>query len=171
MRDQFEKSGYEVWSPKLPDADTPNRDVYWNFLTSQGWDFTGNVIVGHSSGATAALNLLASENFPPIKAAVLAGTFLNERFTKETDWYRPGQFDNLFPTEKFDFSFLKTRAEKFYFVHGDDDPLCSFEDAKIACQELGGSLITVSGGGHLSSRFGVAKLPQLVAELKQDSVL
>lgn len=172
LKDKFERSNYEVWAPELPDNDRPNTKTYWDFLTSQNWDFRENVLVGHSSGATTILNLLANPDFPKVKTAVLVGVFLNEDLTsKSADFEQTGQFASLFPKSGSDWSVIKQKAEKFYFVHGDDDPYCSYQDALEASKQLGGELITIDGGGHLSSSFGVTELPRLVAVLERDNIL
>lgn len=172
LKTEFEKSGYQVWAPTLPDNHTPNDDVYYEFLTSQNWDFTDNVIVGHSSGATTVLNLLSRKDFPVINTAVLAGVFLSQSLTSKNEAFKEeNQFVNLFPVNGFNWSYIKNKAEKFYFIHGDDDPYCSYDEALEACTKVNGKMITIPHGGHLSSRFGVTKLPGLIAKLNADSVL
>ena len=172
LKAEFEKSGYEVWAPLLPDNDRPNDMTYWKFLASQNWDFHDNVLVGHSSGATTVLNLLAREEFPQVKAAVLVGAFLNEDLTsKSADFDHTDQFADLFPADGFDWQVIQRKAEKFYFVHGNDDPYCSYADAVETCETLGGEMITIQNGGHLSTRFGVTELPQLVNSLQRDAIL
>lgn len=172
LKKHFEDSGYEVWAPVLPGNDKPNEEVYRKFLMSNDWTFEDNVLVGHSSGATTVLNLLARNDFPPVKAAVLAGVFLNEDLTsKSADFVQTGQFMNLFPKAGFDWRAIKEKSEKFYFVHGDDDPYCSYTDALEACRTLDGQMITVKDGGHLSTNFNVTELPQLVDSLQRDMIL
>lgn len=171
LRGKFENSGYEVWAPKLPGCDRPNKRTYHDFLVGQDWDFRSNVLVGHSSGATTVLNLLADDSFPKVQVAILVASFLNEDLTKTVDWYENGQFDELFPVGGFEFEKLRIKADKFYFVHSQDDPYCSYEDALRACKLLGGEMITIPNGGHLSKSFGIVELPQLVQTLRRDDVL
>ena len=172
LKARFEKSGYEVWAPVLPDNDRPNAETYRKFLMSSEWTFRNNILVGHSSGATSVLNLLARDDFPEIKAAVLVGTFLNENLTKNsTEFDDSDQFINLFPKDGFDWQAIKNKSEKFYFIHGDDDPYCSYADAAEACKIVEGEMITVKDGGHLSASFGVVELPQLTDLLERDRVL
>lgn len=171
LGNQFERAGYEVWAPELPGSTQPSAERYWKLLGSAGWDFKDNVLVGHSSGATSVLNLLARAGFPRAKAAVLVGVFLNERLTRgSADFADNDQFIDLFPAKGFDLQALKERAERFYFVHGDDDPYCAYEDTKGAVAEVDGELITVASGGHLSGD-SVAELPGLVSKLKGDGIL
>ncbi len=170
MKSQFEASGYEVFAPELPNCHTPNHQTYEQFLRDSSWDFTNNVLVGHSSGATTILNLLSLEWLPRVKAAVLVGTFLNEKLTKNADWYDPGQFDELF-LKSYNPELIRQKAGSFYFVHGDDDPYCEFGDAEILCEKLGGTFIVVAKGHHLGDSSGITELPELANILHRDRIL
>jgi predicted alpha/beta hydrolase family esterase len=162
---ELEKRGYEVFVPLLPQNHTPNREVYGEFIGASSWDFTNNLLIGHSSGATTVLNLLSSDWFPKVKATILVGTFLNEDLLNSAEWYQPGQFDNLFPKDNFDPELLRRKAEKFFFIHGNDDPYCSLDDAKNLCEAVGGEITIVQQGLHLSSNR--KELPELIPILEK----
>lgn len=165
IKDQLEKSGYDVFAPELPGNDTPNKDVYDDFLRTSGWDFTDNLLIGHSSGATTVLNLLSTDWLPQVKAAVLVGTFLNERLLHDVDWYSETQFSHLFPEGGFNVDAIKQKAGHLYFVHGDQDPLCDYDDAREFCQKVGGVFVPVKNAGHFSSP--TSELPEIITTLKQ----
>ena len=170
LKKQLVDSGYEVFFPLLPDNHVPDPLRYDRFLQESGWDFSDNVVIGHSSGTTALLHLLQQDWFPHIRAAVLVGTFLEEKYAKTASWYDPGQFDKLF-VEDFQPERIRSGADKCYFVHGDDDPYCDYDLARQLCEQVDGTFITIPGGGHLASSSGIAELPQLVDALKSDSLL
>lgn len=170
IRHELEQSGYEVYAPILPENGTPNKDTYEAFLRVSGWDFTDNILVGHSSGATTILNLLSAGWFPHAKAAVLVETFLNEKLTKSASWYVPGQFDNLF-LPHYDAGVIKQKAGAFYFVHGDDDPFCAIHDAQKLANELAGTFIVIPNGHHLGGTSGRTELPELKVALQKDSII
>lgn len=75
LKGKLEAEGYKVWVPGLPENHTPNRETYNNFLFGQGWDFTDNIVVGHSSGAVGVMNLLMDERCPKVKMAVMVGAW------------------------------------------------------------------------------------------------
>ncbi len=170
LRKLLEGEGYEIFAPVLPDNHTPSWQTYETFLKDSGWDFSDNLLVGHSSGATTILNLLSTDWFPKVKTVVLAGTFINEKLTKSADWYETGQFDNLFLTE-YSPEKLKQKADSFYFVHGDNDPYCDIEDARKLCSQLEGTFIVVPNGHHLWSTSGLKEIPQMAEQLIKDNVL
>lgn len=134
--------------------------------------FSNNIIIGHSSGATTALNLLTEEWFPNVKATILVGAFLNERLLKQInpDWYNEKQFIDLFK-DSYDIDMLKEKCQKYYFVHGSDDPYCSVDDAIELCNKLGGKMVVINNGGHLASSSGILELPQIIEQLEADDVL
>ncbi len=175
LKQRFEESGYEVWAPLLPDNHRPSAEKYWEFLHSGDWEFADNVLVGHSSGATSVLNLLARPEFPKVKAAVLVGAFLNEDLTSQSpDFKDPRQFAELFPPDGFDWRLIRQKAERFYFVHGSDDPYCSYDNAANAAEKLKGvliAIIAVPDGGHLSVDSGIVELPLLSDALRKDGVV
>lgn len=170
LREVLGKRGYEIYAPTLPENHTPNQEIYEEFLKKSGWDFSDNLIFGHSSGATTVLNLLTSDWFPKVKAAVLLGVFLNERLVKDASWYEPGQFDKLFKSN-YDTNKLLDKTKNYIFVHGDNDPYCDYSDAKKFAEQLNAQFITIPNGHHLWSTSGINELPQLIAALEEGRLL
>ncbi len=168
LKNLLEANGVETWVPLLPDNDSPNRFKYETFLRDSGWDFTDNLLIGHSSGATTVLNLMQSDWFPRVDTAVTVATFLNERLLEAAKWYTTGQFDQLFP-ESFDIKLIKSKTSKFYLLHGNDDPFCDIKDAQRLCDQLNGSFIEVVGGLHLG--INRKELPEILPVLKERGYL
>lgn len=148
-KSQLELRGYDVYVPQLPECHTPNRFTYDEFLRRSGWDFRDNLLIGHSSGATAMLNLLSADWFPAVDTVILVGTFLNEDKVSGVEWYESGQFDQLFP-ESFDVDKIRSKAREFVLIHGTDDPYCGYDTAEDFCRQLDGVFVPVEGGRHLS---------------------
>ncbi|HRC27821.1 MAG TPA: alpha/beta hydrolase [Candidatus Saccharimonas sp.] len=157
LKQKLEAEGYEVWAPLLPENHTPNRKVYNDFLFGQGWDFTDNIVVGHSSGAVEVLNLLMDDRCPRVKMAVMVGVWAGG----VPNGYGEGssQFDNLFSPEGFDFGRIKNNAEHIALLHGDNDPFCPLEQAEYIATQLDVPLTIVPGGGHLGRSY--PELPEL----------
>lgn len=172
LRSQLRARDFDVLAPDLPGKHTPDRNVYNEFLLGQEWDYTNNLMIGHSSGAAAIFNLLLDNRSPSIDTAVLVAGFTEmSEGVRRASWYDEGQFNNTFPLEGFDWEKIFKKCKKFYFVHGDDDPYCPYELAAEICQRLQGTLITIPGGGHLSSSSGITELPEIIEKLESDGVL
>lgn len=170
LRKLLEENGFEIFAPTLPENHTPNKGVYEDFLKNSGWDFTDNLIIGHSSGATTALNLLTSDWFPKVKTVVLLGVFLNEKLLKSASWYEPGQFDKLFKSD-YDINKLLDKTKNYIFVHGDNDPYCDYEDARELANKLNATFVTIPNGHHLWGTSGITEIPKLEKALKNQDLL
>jgi predicted alpha/beta hydrolase family esterase len=172
LRSKLEEQGYEVWVPLLPGNHTPNRQVYGDFLFNSGWDFTDNIVVGHSSGAVEVLNLLMDERSPHIRLGVMAGAWATndaELSDVQLQAYQGAgltkdQFKDTFPSEGFDFELIKSKADKLAFLHGSDDPYCPLEQAKWLAEQLGAPITVVPNGHHLGTKF--TELPELWSLIK-----
>lgn len=60
-----------------------------------------------------------------------------------------GQFDQLWPPGGFNIEALRHAARRYIFVHGDDDPYCSYEDVRQFAEVLDAQFITVPNGQRL----------------------
>jgi len=160
---ELEAIGFEVWVPLLPKNDTPNRQTYNDFLFGSGWDFTDNVVIGHSSGAVSVLNLLADERCPHINIGVMVGAWYD---TKNSPLVDKDRFDNLFPPDGFDYKSLKKKANRLVYIHGDSDGHCPLEQAEWMAKQTSSEIIIIPKGGHLTGSAGFTDLPQLIIALE-----
>lgn len=172
LKEQLESRGYEVYAPLLPNNDVPNRITYNDFLFGTDWDFTDNLLIGHSSGAVEVLNLLDDERSQKVRAAVLVGVWADCMGTvMEGDLQKYGQ---IHPRDGFDFSKIKQNASQFLYIHGDDDPYCPLDQARWLCGQTGGDLVIIPGGKHLSPKTNpqyADEFPQLVSEMEKRGIL
>jgi predicted alpha/beta hydrolase family esterase len=81
LKKYLEQRGYQVWVPLLPNNDVPNRFTYNDFLFNSDWDFTDNLVIGHSSGAVSVLNLISDNRCPKISTAVMVGVWTDNAGT------------------------------------------------------------------------------------------
>jgi len=157
LKKKLETRGYKVWTPLLPGNHTPNREVYNDYLFSNGWDFTDGILVGHSSGAVSVLNMLMDERCPEVRLAIMVSAWksgIPGRYEPDNT-----QFVNLFPPDGFNFETIKRKAGKIAFVHSDDDPYCPIEQARYLADKLDAPLTTIHKGWHLGSGFN--ELPEV----------
>lgn len=147
LEGELKDRGYEVWLPQLPDAAVPDAQKYNQLLLNHGFDFNDQtILVGHSSGAVAILNLL--QELPEgkhVKASFLVGAF-------------KGPLDKaarskLFP-KPFDFEKIKSHCGKFVFIHSDNDPYVPLSDAEFLADKLDAELVVEKGQGHFNLETG-----------------
>lgn len=144
LKGELEKAGWDMWVPDLPQAHEPNIRRYNEMLLKrQDWLDGDTYIIGHSSGAVAALGLL--EALP--EGVVVKRSILVAAFKDDLGW---PNLSSLFE-EPFDFEKIKQHCKDFLLVHSDDDPYCPLDHAKYFSEQLGGELRVVSGQKHFST--------------------
>lgn len=157
--------GHSVWLPQLPNADKPNATTYNGFLLGNK-DFVfdeDTILIGHSSGAVAILNLLqALPEGTVIKAAFLVAAF--------KDSLGEESLAGLF-SKPFDFESIRARCIKFTYIHSDDDPYCPIDHAEYLALKTGGKLMVFEGQGHFNTEASprYKQFPELldfIAELE-----
>jgi len=143
LKQNLAERGWKVWTPDLPGADEPNPKVYNEFIFNSDWEFDeDSVLIGHSSGAVEILSLL--QHLPEgtkVDKAILVGAFRDNLGV-------PG-LSRLFD-EEFDFKKIKTKANRFVFIHSDNDPYCPLDHAEYLSRQLDGELIVKPGEAHFS---------------------
>lgn len=156
LKIELESRGYEVWVPELPNNHMPDRNVYNDYLFGQGWDFTDNLVIGHSSGAVSVLNLLSDKRCPHIKLGIVVSAW-SHGIPDEMDYE---QFVELFPPNGFDFEKIKSNTDKLVFIHGEKDPYCPLEQAQWLAKNTNAKIIVVKDGDHLGEKY--KELPEIL---------
>jgi len=123
-----------------------------------------SILIGHSSGAVAILGLLqALPDNVKVDICYLVGSFKDD-----LGW---DTLDGLFETP-FDFEKIKQKANRFVFIHSDNDPYCPLNHAEFLSKKLSGELIVKKGQKHFSiSTYGedYKKFPFLLELIKKTS--
>lgn len=159
-KNQLQKLGYEVFVPDLPQAMEPNIARYNKFLLNIGWDFSDNLIIGHSSGSVTILGLLqALPEDVSINTAILVGTFRGDL----------GRKDLKGMDTEFDYKKIKQKAKKFIVIHSDNDPYCPLDGAKSIADKLNAEFILLPGQLHFSRHQDpkFSKFPELIEIIKE----
>lgn len=153
LRKTLEEKGYTVWSPDLPNSDTPFlKDWLEIIFSNKDWKFNEeSIIVGHSSGATLILRIL--ENLPEgvkIDKSILVAGFVDKGNLPQFYQYKVDLLKTPFSWNK-----IKNSCKSFYFIASDNDPYdCGSRHSEIMKEHLGGKLIIMSGEGHFNLEVG-----------------
>lgn len=153
LKNSLEEKGYKVWSPNLPNSDTPIlRDWLDIIFSNKDWEFNEeSIIVGHSSGATLILRIL--ENLPKdikIDKAILVAGFVDKGSLPQFYQYKVDLLNTPFDWDK-----IKNSCNNFYFIASDNDPYdCGLRHSKKMQEKLGGKLILKKGEGHFNLEVG-----------------
>lgn len=154
LKRTLEEKGYKVWSPDLPNSDTPVlKDWLDTVFSNKEWELNEeSIIVGHSSGATLILRIL--EDLPEgikINKAILVAGFIDKGEFPQFYKYKV----DLLKTP-FDWNKIKNSCKEFYFIASDNDPYdCGIRHSEIMQEKLDGKLIIRKGEGHFNLEMGV----------------
>ena len=157
LKEQLEQKGYKVWCPDLPLAEKPNIARYKQYLF-ENWKLDKySIIIGHSSGAVAALGLL---QFLPvglqIKKEILVSAFKDDLGIAD--------LKELF-VRPFNFEKIKNHCKRFVLICSDNDPYIPLTHGQLLRDQLNGELVVLDGQKHFSiETMGEAylKFPQIL---------
>jgi len=157
LKKELEKKKYQVWVPDLPGADEPDINVYNPFILNNcPFEIDEQtVIIGHSSGAAAALGLVQILKNRVNKVISVAG------FADDLD-YEPVK--KMFRTWNFDWEKIKRQVGKIYAVYSDDDPYVPTDRAEKLRELTGAEKIMIPGQKHfsVSSNPKYKKFPEIL---------
>ena len=158
---ELEKSGIYACALSMPSPENPVC-VEWIEEISRHIERNKNdeiYLVGHSLGVPAILRYLESAPAGTNIAGVVlvSGPCEKVKDAKEIDH---------FLEKPFDFKTIKSKAQKFTIIHGDNDDVVPSNNAEKLSKELDGKLIFVSNGGHLNGGSGWFKLPECLESLR-----
>ena len=149
---ELQKKGYKTNFIDIPEMrnDVPNMAKIIEFIKSFNVVDQDTTIVGHSLGCLLAMRL--GEEFSFYKMILVSGWDFDEL----TEGHA------LFWKNKINHEKIKNHVKKIYVVHSDTDPYITACTAKDMSKRLGAKFILVNKGGHLTSKDGFIKLPQLI---------
>lgn len=149
----LEEKGWEVWSPDLPNSDTPDQDIWTNFIfANKDWKFNEeSIIVGHSAGATLILRLLEKlAESSRINKAIPVAPYANKGTLPQYFKYKVNMLKTPFNWDK-----IKGSCKEFIFVVSDNDKYqCGIDQSKTLQEHLGGNLALKSNQGHFNLEVG-----------------
>ncbi len=160
LKAQLEARGYMVWVPNLPTAQQPDATQMTDFLLARtDWDWSDNLVVGHSSGAVEIMQLLPRLQ-KKVDTAVLIGAFDSPLWPEEHKYlFKPA----------IDYDAVKRHVRHAIVLHGEDDPWCPVDGAKRIADSLDAELIIIHGAGHFSTSLDQRwiQIPELVQLLTE----
>ena len=157
----MQKNGIEVWVPDLPQKDTPDLSVWTPWVLERAKFDLETIIIGHSAGAPLILSLLQRISVTVEKAALVAG------FITPIP-HMPPTHSMLLQSPNWEK--MRRQCRDFVFIHSDNDPWgCNAAQGEEMRQNLGGTLITMTGHGHFGSN--IFKQPYPLFPLLRDVCL
>lgn len=155
LHDELVKKGHQVIMPNLPGADYPTRGEWLRILQELTHDIdkANLVIVGHSLGVTAALDLI--ENYQtPIKTLISVSGMADDYGAELNSYY--------LKERSIDFAKVHKNLQKSFVVYGENDPYVPQETLSLLARKLHVIPKVIQNGGHLNTDAGYTQFPLLL---------
>lgn len=143
-------AGYEALTPDLPDPVLARAAVWLPFLERELHVDDSTVLVGHSSGAVAALRYAQTHR---IAGAALVGAYCSDLGMEEEK--QSGYFDGPWPWET-----IRSNSAWISVFASPEDPYIPIEEPRALARHLSADYVEMPGRGHFSPGDG-ADFPEL----------
>jgi predicted alpha/beta hydrolase family esterase len=151
---ELDKLGFETFFETMPDSIIARAEYWLPFLKDHVKTGEGDVLVGWSSGAVAAMRYAESNR---IKGSILISpcyTDLGDDMEKQSGYYdKPWQWEKI-----------KTNQQKIALIWGDDDPYIPQAEFDHIAKQLNPAQIKIKGGKHFIERTDFPELLQYIKE-------
>jgi predicted alpha/beta hydrolase family esterase len=154
---ELTKLGIKVTNVKFPDPVLARKEYWLPFLEELGAD-ENTILIGHSSGAVAALRFAESHK---ILGSVLVGSYISH--LNYEDEKKSGYFDTL-----WNWRAIKENQQWVLEFASTDDPFIPIEEPRTIAKELelGKDYHEYNDQGHFGSHDNKYEFPEMIAAIK-----
>lgn len=158
LHDTLSKNGIASICENFPDPYAAKREIWLPHIESLGAD-EDTVLVGHSSGAQAALRFAETHKLKAVVLVSATYTDLGDAGERASGYYPQGE-DN-----PYQFSAMRENCPVWHQFHSDDDPFIPVAEAERIRDGLGLSdtYYLLSGRSHFFEPF--PELPELLLSM------
>lgn len=156
LKDEFQNLGFEVLNPDFPDSDLARASIWLPFIEHELKADDQTVIVGHSSGAIAAMRYAEKH---PLLGSVLVGSYytdLGYEKEKQSGYFEtPWNWDRIRKNQKWILQFASV-----------DDKWIPIEEPRFIHQKLKTEYFEFEHQGHFGGDYVKKTFPECTAALK-----
>lgn len=138
VRDGLAEEGFVVTATDMPDPVDAHRDIWLPYIENVLKADGNTIVIGHSSGAVAALRYLEKHR---LAGAILVGcnyTDLGDAGERAAGWY----------SDEWQWDKIKANAGWIVQFHSDTDPFIPLAEPQFIQKKLGSDLRVLPGRGH-----------------------
>lgn len=162
LKNELEKKGNDVIVPKFPTPLDQTKESWLRTIGKyEGRINSETVLIGHSLGSVFILNYLGQTG-KKIKAAFLVAGF-HKQLGSPYD-----KLNASFLSKEFDWQKIRQNCGKFFVIASDNDEFISINISKELSNNLNAELTIVRNGGHLNSKSGYDKFPELLRYIENN---
>lgn len=156
LKKEFEKLGLEVMSQNFPDPVKARRKYWIPFLEKLGTD-ENTILIGHSSGAVAAMRY--AENHQILGSVLVAACFTDLGMESEKI---SGYYD-----DPWDWKAIKKNQHWIIQFHSTDDPFIPISEARFVHEKLNSEYYEYTDQEHFGYPNPKLEFPEIVKLIKE----
>lgn len=161
LKRYLQSQWHAVYVPRFPTPENQTIASRCEILQRDTFRFDEEtVLIGHSLGALYLLHILELEREQPIKKAILVSWFTGELWIEEFDI-----LNTPFLKDTFDWETIRTNANEYILLHGDNDPYVPLRYAHSLQANLWAKLVVIKNGWHLNESAWYTKFEELLEVL------
>jgi len=165
LKKEVEKKGHKAFIPSFPTPENQSLESWFDVFNNYIKDYTSNsILVGHSLGGAFALRVLERFNIK-IKSAYIVAAPCNK---VPSNFPGANLTDLPFVGQRFNWEKIKSRANKFYIFHSDNDPYIDIENSKEIAKQLNEKVILIPNSGHFNAKAGYLKFEKILDLIKNE---
>ncbi len=157
IANELNKLGLTSIVKNMPDPDLARKEFWLPFIENQLEGDSDSILIGHSSGAVAALRFAEKHNLKGIILVSVCYTDLEDEKEKASHYF----------DEPWRWNDIKENVEWIIQFHSLNDPYISVEEAKYVAKKLKTEYHEYSDQGHFSSDVDKTEFPELLEALKK----
>ena len=157
VKAKLEERGHVVIARQFPDADLARASYWLPFLKDELGADEHSILVGHSSGAIAAM-CFAQEN--KIIGSILVGSYYTDLGMEEEKL--SGYFE-----KPWDWDAIKNNQQWIVQFASPDDPWIPIEEPRFVREKLNSEYHELTGQGHFGGDYYKPEFPELVEVILQ----
>lgn len=142
LKKKLDVLGYETHFQTMPDPVGARRDIWLPYLHDVIKAGPGDVLIGWSSGATAAMRYAESNKI--LGSILISPSYTDLGDAKEK---QSGYFD-----DPWNWKAIRSNQKKIALVYGDDDPYIPQSEFAYIAVHLSPDKLKTPGGGHFETR-------------------
>lgn len=157
LKEELQKLGGTVIAETFPDNDLARKSYWLPFIEKKLKGNTNSVIIGHSSGAIAAMSY--AENHKILGSVLVGGYYSDLGIPKEK---ASGFFD-----KPWDWKAIKNNQQWILQFASKDDPWIPIEEPRFIHQHLGSKYFEYDNMGHFGGDYYKPTFSELLEALKE----
>ena len=166
---EFEKFGYQVFIPDMPDTETPVIEKWVKHLSEiVGIPDEQSFFIGHSIGCQTILRYLESVKVEVGGAVFVAGWFKLENLeVEDAEDEDAKEVARPWIETSINLKKVAKALPKSTLIISDNDPYGAFEENKKKFRELGSKILVLHNAGHITADDGFSEAPVISKEFQK----